>query len=210
MRMPMPRTPTPKRYRAKPSPVRKRNLLAVRVRDELKTMLEATAQTYQRSLSEEAERRLEDSITVAETSHRAFDLAFGRDTTALLLVLAKVMKTTGEHAAFAVTHSLDGGSKWLSEPYAYDQVVQAISAVLEMLRPEGEIRAPTMKGGPAELAGLYEYLGVGFARGILAEVAEQGLASGDEWTAPVRARLGHDLLERLKQNATSGRSRAKR
>jgi hypothetical protein len=189
---------------------RKRNLVAVRVRDELKTMLETAAQTSQRSLSEEAERRLEESITVAETSHRAFDLAFGRDTTALLLVLAKVMKTTGEHAAFAVTHSLDGGSKWLSEPYAYEQVAQAVSAVLEMLRPEGEILAPTMKGGPPEIAGLYEYLGVGFARGIVSQVAEQGLVGRDEWALPVRARLGKDLLERLKRNALPDRPKAKR
>jgi hypothetical protein len=184
---------------AKSPRARKRSFLAIRVRDELKSVLESVATAHQRSLSEEAERRLEDSLTVQESACRNLDLAFGPELAAILLVLAKAMQTTGENAAFAITHSVPTTSDWLANPFAFDQVARSVTAVMESLRPEGAIEPPRpMRGGFPGSELHYANMGPGFAVSLLGAIAGAiSTTSLDEWAKPIRARLGSEIVERL-------------
>jgi hypothetical protein len=88
----------PKRGRGrplKPAAARKRNNLTIRVRDALKANLESRAQENQRSLSEEAEFRLEGSFADQGYLEQMQEQLGGATTYALLMILGRVMRETG-------------------------------------------------------------------------------------------------------------------
>lgn len=121
----------------KPVAARKRNNLTIRLRDQTKAAIEKQAADNQRSLSEEAEHRLERSFD--------FDAELGgQRTAALIKTIARAMNATGSEAALLATGRRVGDG-WLSHPYSYDQAVRAVVEVLKIFRPPGEIVLPRVE-----------------------------------------------------------------
>jgi hypothetical protein len=82
------------------------------------------------------------------------------------------------------------GEDWVSDPYAYDQAVRAINAVLEAHRPRGKIAVPHAQMGlPQEV---FTQLGEGFAKDLLAAVAKKGGGGmvREDVVRAIRDRLG--------------------
>lgn len=166
----MPRTKkqpeAPKRGR--PREFGERLPLGLRVTKELKRKLREISHESGRSLSQEAEFRLEQTFKSSSTLFEALDLAYGRHTTGLLLALGLAMQTTGTRGLMLSQWKFDGSEDWITDPYAFDQAVRAVNTILEAFRPPGS----TKIAGPPDLRralpqGSFEVVGKGFAEGLL-------------------------------------------
>jgi hypothetical protein len=160
--------------------------VSIRMAPALKESLNRASDVNDRSLSQEAELRLERSFRNESLLVDVMETAYGRTLAGLLMVMGRVLQDAGPSIGFLVSRTPDGASRWLENPFAYDQGCHAIHAVLEAFRPEGEIIAPPM---PTDLP--IEEFGRGFAAGILRAIAdrESGGELGD-WAAKVRPLLG--------------------
>jgi hypothetical protein len=109
---------------------------------ELKTKLQDHAVDAKRTLSAEAQLRLQQSM---QTTGRAgllpdaLQLAFG-ELGGIVLLVAIAMERGGRFAAWKATDDLDVwmGDRWLTVPEAYDAAVQLAHYVLESARPAGK------------------------------------------------------------------------
>ena len=133
----------------------------VRLTDNLRAVVQAAAASRGVSMNSEIVERLQRSLERETGSGDVFDNPL---TAAIAKLIAAAMHETGRAAGFAATSSLEGSVDWFANPYAYDQAVRAANRVLEMLRPEGEIKPPS--GHP-----YHDVLGVGFANTILEDAA---------------------------------------
>jgi len=206
----------PKRGRGRPAaPEGKRRdeNLTLRVRAEVKEALERQATKSGRSLSAEAGVWMEQALLSEGVIDQALDLAFGRQVAGLVLLLARVVRDAGAHAAFMATSTMDGAANWLSNPYAVAQVSTAVAAVFEAIQPEGDAAPPQVPGlapGNPALKEILETLGRRCADGVLGAIAGRvstrpGSANDGElgrWAAPVRERLGPGIVERIKKNSS--------
>jgi hypothetical protein len=113
--------------------------LKVRMREPLRARLEKAAKLRGESLNAETVRRLEHSFDIQDLLTETLALTFGRHLAALLLEIGHAMDSTGKHAAFAATGTLD---PWTANPYAFDQAVRACARVVERRRPRGQISPP--------------------------------------------------------------------
>jgi hypothetical protein len=102
---------------------------------ELKDRLERAAAAANRSLSTEAQVRLEHSFIRQDHLLQALCLTYGDRAAGLLLLIGRAMANAGWWADQyrPVTDHI-----WLDDPYAFDQVRQAIIQVLDLARPEGD------------------------------------------------------------------------
>jgi hypothetical protein len=116
--------------------------MSLRVTPETKRRLDAAAMEKGRSLSQEAEVRLDQSFHDEDAIKGALALAYGRRFAGILLVLARAMREAGWSASLMKTGSFESAAEWLNDPWAYEQAVQAATTVLEAFRPEGEILPP--------------------------------------------------------------------
>jgi hypothetical protein len=163
--------------------------MSFRVRPELKEKMDRWAEASGRSVAQEVELRLEQSSTNEATVEQGLDFSFGRRLAALLRLFGRVALDVGPIAAFQKTGKHDDAINWLSEPFAYDQVVKGVTLVLEALRPDGDIAPPT---GNAE--SLHERMASGAL--IAIKDRECGGELGD-WARPVRERLG-EIVDRIR------------
>jgi hypothetical protein len=173
---------------------RKRNILSMRVRDELRSMLAAQAETNQRSLSEEAEARLERTFREREIAESILRLAsLDQHTIALVMMLTRAIRDAGSYAGFISTNKFEGSVGWMSNPYAFQQVEEAIGTILAGLRPEGEIRMP--KQDEEIVVGL----GRRFAAGILEAITNPDrFGEIGTWARPIREKLGESVVARIR------------
>lgn len=175
-----------------PARVGERSTLSIRANALLKSRLLAAAESNSRSLSQEAELRLEQSFRDQLLLHEILELAFGKPLAGILLTIGGSMNETGRIAALAETRTLEGSAAWLDNPYGYDQAVQAALQIFEGLRPEGD---PAATRGKLKVA--TENLGALIANGRLHALQGEGITvSLQEWAAPVRALLG-PLVDRI-------------
>lgn len=186
----------------------KRANLKIRIHERTRAALETEAERNHRSLSEEAEARLEQSLQASGLVDEAFDLAFGRQCAAVVLMLADLMRVASSHAAFKKTHTLAGVSGWVDVPYAFDMAKEAVDAVFEALYPEGDREAPKdgkIPGGP-DFDELNKHLGAAFATGLLRAVAgEASTPEQDHLAQKVRERLSPDAIERIREWVNHGK-----
>jgi hypothetical protein len=130
----------------KPPAARKRNNLTIRVRDRLKADLEAQAADNQRSLSEEAENRLERSFDRQDLLAETLELAFGREAGGLGLAVIAIMNAEGRFAAHDKAQRAgiqrEKMVPWIDDPHAYDQAMVAAVEMLKIVRPKGDPSAP--------------------------------------------------------------------
>jgi hypothetical protein len=105
---------------------------------ELKERLETTAATSGRSLSTEAQIRLEKSFEKQDLLSDSLELAYGARLAGIVLLVGNLMKQTGLLGGFASIGSAEARDKWLDDPYAYDQALKAALIILEAFRPPGD------------------------------------------------------------------------
>jgi hypothetical protein len=143
-----------------------------------------------RSITQEAEFRLEQSFLKDTYADQAADLAYGQRAAGILKLLARVMIDAGPAAAFMNTGKPEDAVNWTSNAYAFHEVVKGIAAALEGLRPEGD-RSPS---DPAKHLPVGEMM----ARGALIAIKDRecGGELGD-WARPVRERLS-DIVNRIR------------
>jgi hypothetical protein len=188
----------------KPAKKGEKTTLSLRVTPSLKERLDSAGDLSGRNLSQEAEIRLERSFHEQDLLISALDLAFGTETTALLLIFGEAIRSATTTARFSTTFALEVATEWTSDPYAYGEAAKAIAAVLDALRPEGEPIPPKFGSIPGvlDLNEVYKnQLGPGFARSVLEAVC------GDPATRKL-ATLSDQIRERL-QDETVDRVRTR-
>ena len=97
---------------------------------ELKERLDAAAAASGRSLSTEAQLRLENSFRDQRLFDEALDIEYGDGTAGIVALLREIIKLVASTAT--------RGATWMSHPVTFDQVIQAINLALDMLRPPGD------------------------------------------------------------------------
>lgn len=183
----------------KPNSERKRNNLTIRIRDALRDDLETSATANQRSMSEEAEARLERSVQIGAFAHEALALAYGPHTAGLALLIARAMNDTGKQCGFLKTSSLESSNDWMDVPYAYSQAAQAVRRILELAKPEGDDSPPGLFPPDHSLDGVEVAMGAGITNGLVAAVTEANAGTEIErWAAPLRELLGPIATRMLK------------
>lgn len=173
----MPETPSPRPGPGRPPVAGERIPLGLRVTKETKQRLDQAAHISGRSQSQEAELRLEQSFNSASALFDALDLAYGRHWTGLLLLLGQVAQLTGTRAISASQFNFEGSEDWVSDPYAYDQAVRAMTFVLEAFRPRGKVALPFERYNLPEEA--WWRLGEGYARQVMGDLERRSTKDTD-------------------------------
>jgi TraY domain-containing protein len=113
--------------------------LSLRVTPDTKRRLDAAATEAGRSLSQEAEFRLERSFERQDLVADVLELAYGPRFAGILVLLAEISHV-GRFAGFVSGKTFEASENWLNDPFAYDQAVTAANLILEGLRPRGDPR----------------------------------------------------------------------
>jgi hypothetical protein len=165
----------PKRYeppskpRGRPPIYGDRVPLGLRVSEKIKAKVDDAAKASGRSLSQEAELRLENSFQAENAVFDALDLAFGRHLTGLILAMAHVAQITGTRGLMLSRWDFEGCDTWLSDPYCFDQVVQGVTFLLEQFRPSGEAKPSAFARAQVPYLSdeALNKMGIGFAEALL-------------------------------------------
>jgi hypothetical protein len=180
----------------KPATPGKLSALGLRVTAEVKDLLDVAAKQSGRTQSGEAERRIEATFRSEQQLSQGLDLVYGEQIAGLLTVIGRVLRDVGPAAHAASTRALEVAPDWLSNPFAFDQAVKAIGAVMEVLRPDGE-RVPAHLRSPLVVMGndmneMYRHIGQAIAGPYLTAVADPEAAI----TADLK-RIGREVREKL-------------
>lgn len=187
-----------------PEPGDARISMSLRVSPEIKRRLDQAAAVSGRSLSQEAEMRLEQSFRDQALLSQLLELAFGRQ-------LAGVLVTAG-HAMRYASRDVDwfdrwaGGVSgtdwsWTKNPWAFDEMVRAMNDAIAPLRPEGEPIPPSPPmdwDAQTRDRAIREY-GMRRAYGALVGIwgAENRNLPADPLSVQARELLGEDLARRI-------------
>ncbi|WP_149312282.1 hypothetical protein [Methylobacterium sp. P1-11] len=104
------------------------SVLSVRITSDLRSRLDEEVVKNGKGLSREVEHRLRRSFYDDDKINDYFGSR--RDYAILKLIHSSIE---------AVTNLEDPNADWTKDPYLFNQAVQAVSTVLEMIRPKGEV-----------------------------------------------------------------------
>lgn len=105
---------------------------------ELKEKLEDAAARNGRSLSTEAQIRLEKSFERQELLAGALELAYGPRLAGILFLLGKTIYEVGPISGYESGESPEAVVNWLDDAFAYDQAKMAACTILDAFRPAGD------------------------------------------------------------------------
>ena len=174
---------TKKRPRGRPrlAPEKgERYSLGLRVSEEMRQHLVAASKASGRSLSQEAELRLEIALRDERSFRDNLDYVAGREGSAVLQLFAYIMHEQGP---------------WIEDPAAFATIRGCINSILDKLEPEGVV--PT-SGAVAE----------GKVLQLLGQLLAEGLQHPVwfKWMLELRERLPEPAVARVKQRLVRGRS----
>ena len=161
--------------------------LGFRVTPEMKRRVEDAAHGSGRSISQEAELRLERSFEQQRLLPEVLELAYGTELAGLLISIAEAMNQA--QLAGQIT-SLEDHPRWSDDAFSFDTVVVAAQAVLEALRPAGVVR------NPAETTSAK--LGQAMAKHVLDSLADDRAHPFINNAKHARGLLGPAVVKRLK------------
>ena len=165
------------------------------VHESLRTQLGELAKAAGRSLNAEINERLVQSLRPP----RYWDTVDNPKINALVDLVAEVVCSAGQNAGSFARLPQDGAVTWADDPYCYDQVMKAVVAALEGMRPPGKIAPPKSASG----AEFYSRIGELVAEGILCEVALKTLPGApevrDERAVRLSRGLGDDIVGRIER-----------
>ncbi|TSE03754.1 hypothetical protein C1D09_025355 [Mesorhizobium intechi] len=177
--------------------------LGFRVTPDMKARVESAASDSGRSISQEAEYRLERSFERADLLADVLSTTFGPELGGVLMMIGSAMRDVGGQAGFAGTFTLEGAQQWFDNPYAFDQAVAAANRIFEALRPEGEPKAPEHFEALTEinpaLAGIAEHFGAGFANAVIEAVVGEGRTARLQKDGATIAGMLGPIAERLRK-----------
>ncbi len=175
-----------------PGKAGQKSTLSIRATGQLKDKINNAAKANDRSLSQEAELRLERSFHNQALVNEVLEAMFGKPLAATLLTIGRTMDHTGRTRAFHETGTLEGSSTWFDHPGAFDQAVQGATHVLERLRPSGDPKATRLpKSLPKRVRESLAALGIGLANGCFEALTGNPVTRADgEWAVPLRDTLG--------------------
>jgi len=110
-------------------------VLSTRITAPTRQALTEAAAKSGRSLSSEVEHRLRRSF---DEDEKTIDRLGGPQLYAILRLISSTMDAVGKQAFFSRSHKISEDANWLYDPYCYDQVVKAVTTILENLRPAGD------------------------------------------------------------------------
>jgi hypothetical protein len=133
----------------------KRVPLSIRITPALRELLVSTARANGRSITQEAEIRLEHAVRDERRIEEILDLVYGPCLAGVLMALGQAMQDAGRGSYLlealgkvniatsgwaALTEEIE---KWVVDPNAFEQSIKAAVTVLEFMRPEGEYLSAT-------------------------------------------------------------------
>ena len=167
--------------------------LSIRTTRELKAALVKASQASGRSMAQEMEHRLEQSLDDERHLADALELGFGRQAAGLMLLIGCVIKP------LLSQRPARGRVSGLAGHRAFAEMTNAINALLELLDPRGEpqwLRDLTEDEGPAAVeAALGTALPIVFP--------DQLDDDNPVWSPTIRAWLGDAVIARLQKRLTS-------
>ena len=116
----------------------KRYPLNMRTTFETRKRLEAAAIDSGRSLTHEAEVRIEQSFRTEDFAVSALEMAFGTEIAGIALAVADILHTTAIATRALLADDVVDGSGWIDDPVAFNNAVKGVQVLLEGLRPPGE------------------------------------------------------------------------
>ena len=137
----------------------------MRITPQVRERLVAEAERHGRSLTQEAEYRLEQSFGDDDVLIKALSRAYGPELTGILLLLAATLRNVGPMAGFNL-----GGPRgyhdWFNLDLAYNQVANAVNVAVEAIRPNGDLDRlkSTLPALPSEAAENLKYPSVNSAQ----------------------------------------------
>jgi hypothetical protein len=174
----------------------------MRISPEMRDRLLESASRSGKTLTTEAEQRIEASYLKEDLLISVLKLACGdSNVAAIMMMTVKAFVRSGlAGAALAGPSDPDALDGWVHAAFPYDQGARAALAVIEAFRPEGSPELPTADKAFAETLRRGPKLRVAH---ILAAIADprtgnQGL---EPEAAEVRALMGEELLSRVKEAA---------
>ena len=144
--------------------------LGVRVSPARRAQLDKAARQSGRSLTQEAEARIERSFDRQELLPEALTLAYGPQLAGLLMVIGRAMSDAGSYAGFLSDSSVAQTKQWLENPYGYREAENALSLVMECFRPSADVVVPKVAQQIMDKTGMKTW-GAGFATGVLSSIA---------------------------------------
>ncbi|NUU39627.1 TraY domain-containing protein [Tardiphaga robiniae] len=141
----------------------KRHPLNVRTTFEARQRLESAAMESGRSLTQEAEVRIERTFKSDDNALDALELIYGSAIAGLALALADCIQQSAVSTRLMIAGVPDGDG-WLDDPTAFDQAIHAINTLMDGLRPDGDPRGLTLPDGFAA-PGTGRDIAAMFARG---------------------------------------------
>jgi hypothetical protein len=158
----------------------KRIPLSMRIAPETRKRLEARAEANGRSITQEAELRLEQSFQEEKRFSEIMSRIYGRQLAGFMMLIGEVLRDAGRSMGFQSTFTLGGADDWMELPYPFDQADKSISLMIEAIRPEGVPDPPkyltSLPDGLLELTEAAKQMGPGFARPYLDAVADPSSA----------------------------------
>jgi hypothetical protein len=147
----------------------KRIPLSMRTTPSTRARLEAAAAENGRSITQEAEIRLDQSFGTQDLLDQVLELTFGRIDGDLVYVLGKILQTATSQAN-VFTHA----QCWCDDPSAFKATETFIKSLFDRLRPKADA-----DDGRAEIIQYFT------GRAIIQELA------GDKWISERSERLGY-------------------
>ncbi len=169
--------------------------LGIRATADLKNRLMAEANRNDRSLSQEAEIRLEQSFRAQSLLPEVLELRFGAELAGLLLAIGSVMEDTGPFAAFSQNSTLESATHWFDNPHGYDQAIRGAATILEAARPDGEISLPKVKD--KRIRDALSIIGQGTANSLIAGLHGHGATVKIQKQAESIGKLLGDIARRM-------------
>jgi hypothetical protein len=166
----------------------------------------AAANGSGRSLSQEAELRLEQSFHDAALLPQLLNLAYRPPTPAALLVFGHIIDYVAylAHVESLARRSQQSGrvaevrADWLSDPATFAKVEAAIRLAFDRLRPPGESKPP---GAGTEPEGLFGQTVTALVDAQLELIARPETAISDRdrvWIQPIHDQLDFRVIENLR------------
>jgi hypothetical protein len=109
--------------------------LSLRVTPDTKRALDTAAECAGRSLSQEAELRLEQSFRNQDLLFQVLDIAYGQHTAALLILLGEIIRQVNAATAVSAGKLVDMSQSWINQPESRRQVLDAIRFVQTEIDP---------------------------------------------------------------------------
>ena len=116
---------------------RRRASLTLRIRDQTKAKMERLAEERGFSLSELAERILDDAMESELRLDQALDFAYGRELAGVVVVMADAMRAAAEHPLMHITRR--ERLSWTQDPWLFWQVLVSALRTIAAFRPPGSV-----------------------------------------------------------------------